>query len=143
MWRRTIPNPTLATFDQPERNMCTIKRQKTNTPLQALTLLNDPTFVEASKVLGEKMTQLYDHQESIKFGFTKLTGRPPTSKELQLLSMVQQKEYEISKLKPSMSKGWLSTGAYSIDPLLDQHLIYANAIVVSTIMNSDAFITKR
>lgn len=143
MWRRTIPNPTLATFDQPERNVCTVKRQKTNTPLQALVLLNDPTFVETAKVIGENMAHEKDIQKAIKRTFTNLTGKTPNDKELKLLADLQQKEYKIFKANPQKTKGWLATGEYQIDPTLDKHLVAANAIVASVIMNGDVAITKR
>ena len=141
--RRTIPNPTLGTFDQPERNVCTVKRQKTNTPLQALVLLNDPTFIEVSKVLGEQMTQQKDTRTSIKNTFQLLTGRKPQEKELDLLVELQAKEYQQSQQQPQKTKGWLATGAYAIDPQLDPNQVYAHAVVANVILNSDATIMKR
>ncbi|MEM6963901.1 MAG: DUF1553 domain-containing protein [Bacteroidota bacterium] len=143
MWRRTNPNPTLATFDQPERNLCTVKRQKTNTPLQALVLLNDPTFVEAAKVIGENLTRFDDVKKGIAQIFTQLTGRVPKAQELELLLEMRAQEYEIFKTNPQKSKGWLATGEYQIDPTLDQNLVAANAIVASVILNGDVTITKR
>ncbi|MBX2876063.1 MAG: DUF1553 domain-containing protein [Saprospiraceae bacterium] len=143
IWRRTIPNPTLATFDQPERQACTVRRQKTNTPLQALVLLNDPTFVEAAKVIGEKMTRQSSTEVAIQETFAKLTGRVPNPKELQMLLELQAKEYAVFTENPAKTKGWLETGAYEIDPKLDPIKIAANAVVASVILNGDATITKR
>lgn len=143
IWRRTIPNPTLATFDQPERQACTVRRQKTNTPLQALVLLNDPTFVEAAKVIGETMTRQGKPEEAIQGAFMKLTGRAPNPRELQTLLELQAKEYAVFVEKPEKAKGWLETGAYTIDPNLDANKIAANAVVASVILNGDATITKR
>lgn len=143
IWRRTIPNPTLATFDQPERQACTVRRQKTNTPLQALVLLNDPTFVEAAKVIGEHMTRTSSNETAIRNAFTKLTGRSPNQRELQMLLELQAKEYAIFTENPEKTKGWLEIGAYQIDPNLDPNRIAANAVVASVILNGDATITKR
>lgn len=143
LWRRTIPNPTLATFDQPERNLCTVKRQKTNTPLQALVLLNDPTFVEAAKAMGEQMAGEDTPIESIRSAYTKLTGTSPQQRELQLLTELQEKEYHIFKTHPDKAKGWLEAGAHIVDDRLDPNLVASYAVVASVIMNGDATITKR
>ena len=64
IWKRSVPHPTIATFDAPERSFCAVRRQETNTPLQALVLMNDPTYVEASRVLGYNMLQYSDPKAS-------------------------------------------------------------------------------
>lgn len=143
LWKRTVPFPTQATFDQPDRNECTMKRQKTNTPLQALVLLNDPTFIEASRKIGESITKSGNNPQAIKSAFLELTGRYPTSEELNVLVDLQQHEYEKFKLNPAKTKGWLESGAYRIDKNLDTNLVAANAVVASVMLNTDAFITKR
>ena len=63
--KRTVPNPTLSTFDAPSRSYCVVRRQRTNTPLQSLVTLNDPTFVEAACVLGEVMAKEGNSSQSI------------------------------------------------------------------------------
>ena len=142
-WRRTIPNPTLATFDQPERNVCTVKRQKTNTPLQALVLLNDPTFVEAAKVMGEQMAKMDDPTKGIKDAYKKLTGISPRQEEMDVLLNLQENEYKEFNKHPEKAKGWLGAGEYETDPSLDQSLIASYAVVASVIINGDVSITKR
>jgi hypothetical protein len=77
IWKRTVPNPSIATFDAPTRSECIVRRQETNTPLQALVLLNDPTFVEAARVLGEEMSNAGMDDGPVKDTFIKLTGRFP------------------------------------------------------------------
>ena len=143
MWRRTNPNPTLSTFDQPERNVCTVKRQKTTTPLQALVLLNDPTFVESSRVLAQKMSKTGSPKEGIIMAYTLLTGKIPSTEELALLIELQSKEFQLFQNDPNKLKGWLSTGEHPLDNTLSPSLVAANAVVASVILNGDVTITKR
>jgi hypothetical protein len=141
--KRSVQNPTLGTFDAPARSSCISRRQKTNTPLQALVTLNDPTFIEASKVLGETMAKEMDLTKAITDTYRKLTGRTPSEKEIGLLSALQKAEFEKFKTHPEKTKGWLNTGLYKIDGSLDMALVAANAVVANAILNSDAVITKR
>ena len=143
LWKRTVPNPTLQTFDQPTRSECTVRRQKTNTPLQALVLLNDPTFLEASKVIGETITKEGATKESVARAYKRLTGRSSTQIEIDKLMSLQQSEYKNFKSDKDKRRGWELAGEYRIDPTLDADLVAANAIVASVIINSDASITKR
>ena len=141
--KRTVPHPTLATFDASERSSCLSRRQKTNTPLQALVLLNDPTYVEASKVLGEQMAQFENATDAIRYAYRRLSARIPSEKELQLLLTLQKKELEKFSSRPEKAKGWLKTGLYKTNNQLNPAMIAANAVVANTILNSDAVITKR
>ncbi len=141
--KRSVPNPTLATFDATARSYCIMRRQKTNTPLQALVTLNDPTFVEAAKVMGEQMTRMNDSREAIITTYRKLTGRRPMPDEVNLLLTMQQAELKKFRLHPEKEAGWLNAGQYKIDKTLDSSMIAANSVVASTIINSDASLTKR
>ena len=141
--KRSVPNPTLGTFDAPSRSYCIVRRQKTNTPLQALVTLNDPTFIEAAKVMGESMARESDTRKAIINIYRKLTSKTPSDRELDLLIALQKAEYEQFKQNPDKAKGWLKTGLYKIDTTLDAATVAANAVVASTILNSDATITKR
>ena len=143
IWKRSVPHPTLATFDAPERSFCAVRRQETNPPLQALVMLNDPTYVEASRVLGNSMLTYADPKEGISEVFRKLTGRMILAKELELLADLQQSEYKKFKENSNKTNGWLNTGEFRASKSDDGALIAANAVVASTIMNSDATITKR
>jgi hypothetical protein len=120
-----------------------VRRQKTNTPLQALVTLNDPTFIEAAKVMGESMTKQADTRKAIIEMYRKLSSKIPSERELNLLLSLQKTEYEQFKQNPDKTKGWLKTGLYKIDPTLEVAAVAANAVVASTILNSDAIITKR
>lgn len=141
--KRTVPHPTLATFDGSSRSYCIVRRQKTNTPLQALVTLNDPTFVEASCALGEQMAKEGDARKAIINTYVKLTGRTPSPPEVDLLMDLQKNELKKFNLHPEKAKGWINTGQFKVDKKLDSSLVAANAVVASTIINSDASLTKR
>jgi hypothetical protein len=141
--KRTVPNPTLANFDGPSRASCVVRRQSTNTPLQALVTLNDPTFIEAAKVIGETMSQQKDTTTAITNAYRQLTGLTPNAKVIALLAALQLNEYNKFKANPTKTKGWLNTGLYKINKTLDACWVAANTVVASTILNSDASITKR
>ncbi len=143
IWKRSVPHPTIATFDAPDRSICTVRRQKTNTPLQALVLLNDPTYIEAARLLGKAMVDYGDIPSGISATFKKLTGRSIQPKELELLTDLQHSEYENFNANPSKTEGWLNTGEFQLEGSYNKSLVAANAVVASTIMNLDATITKR
>ncbi|MEA5257792.1 DUF1553 domain-containing protein [Arcicella aquatica] len=141
--KRAVPNPTLATFDATSRSSCVVRRQKTNTPLQALVTLNDPTFVEASKVMGEQMAKIGDVNKGIIYIYRKLTGRTPQPQEVALLAQLQRVSRAKFQQYPQKAKGILKAGQYVVDKKLDTSLIAANTLVTNTILNSDATLTKR
>lgn len=143
IWKRTVPNPTISIFDAPTRDLCSTRRQKTNTPLQALVILNDPTYVEASRVLGKQITEAEDLKTGISYAFKRLTGRQISDKELSVLTELQKDEYKKFDSNIEKTKGWLNTGEYKISETDNKALIAANSVVASTIMNADASITKR
>lgn len=142
-WKRTIPHPTQATFDAPSRANCTVRRQKTSTPLQALVLLNDPIFLEAAKVLGQKISKASNAEVAIAAAFKRLSGRSPTSDELEVLLQLQQQEVEKFKADSGKTTGWLQAGEFELDPSISPALLAANAVVASTIINADASVIKR
>jgi len=87
-WKRSVPHPAMLAFDMPFRESCTVKRSRTNTPMQALTLMNDPTFVEASKFLAARMIREGggDAAGRIAHGFRLVLARPPGPEELAVLT---------------------------------------------------------
>jgi len=141
--KRSVPNPTLATFDAGSRSYCVVRRQQTNTPLQALVTLNDPTFIEASSVLGEQITRAGNGSQGIIDAYRKLTGRTPAAQEVTLLMKLRDAEQTKFRAHPAKTKGWLHTGQYIADKKLNAALVAANAVVANTILNSDAALTKR
>ncbi len=93
-WKRSLPPPALVTFDAPTRELCTACRSRTNTPLQALVLLNDPTYVEAARALGTRaMREAGPEPESrIAYAFRLCTGRLPTRRETEVLTGVLRQQ---------------------------------------------------
>src|SRR5512143_3549539 len=85
--KRTCPPPTLQTFDAPEREFCVVRRSVTNTPLQALALMNDPTFVEASRKLAERILTEggADEKSRLRFSVGLVLCRPPRAAERDVL----------------------------------------------------------
>ncbi|PPL02344.1 DUF1553 domain-containing protein [Parapedobacter indicus] len=143
MIKRSVPHPTLSTFDATSRSYCIVRRQKTNTPLQALVMLNDPTFVEASRAMGEEMTKIADARQAITQAYRRLTSRHPAREELDLLMNLQAAERRKFATDPNKSQGWLTLGQHRSSKKLDASLLAANTVVASTILNSDAALTKR
>ena len=143
VWKRTVPHPTQATFDAPSRSGCTVRRQKTATPLQSLVLLNDPTFVEAARVMGQQMIKMPDATAAISSIFEKLTGRSVQPGELTLLLRQFAEEKKTFEQMPAKTKGWLSTGEYPLDKQSPAADLAAYAVVASTILNTDAALVKR
>jgi mono/diheme cytochrome c family protein len=93
-WKRTIPPPTLATFDSSSREACVVRESRTNTPLQALALMNEPTFVMAANALGERvMREATTPEERIERAMLHVVGRRPTTDELAILKSAL-KRYE-------------------------------------------------
>jgi hypothetical protein len=99
-WRRSNPYPSMATFDAPNREVCTVRRVRTNTPLQALVTLNDPVFVEAAQALARKIVAEGGSttRDRLVYAFRACTSRPPRDDELARLSGLY--EQTLAKLQP-------------------------------------------
>lgn len=143
--RRTSPHPAMTAFDAPDRSICTVKREKTNTPLQALVLLNDPQFVEAARVLAERMQkeggEAIDAQ--LQYAFRLLCSRWPTAKEMKLMNQQYQMAITKYQSQPDAADELLEIGAYPFDKSLDRAKTAALAIVANTLMNFDEAYMKR
>ena len=140
VWKRTTPPPAMMNFDTSERNLCSIKRQSTSTPLQALVLMNDPQFVEASRILAERMILEGGPSDAdrISFGFRALTSRSPNEGELETLTELLRLETQSFRQNPEAASLLLKTGEYPRSLSLDASEVAAYATVASTIMNFDA-----
>jgi len=111
-WQRTFLHPTMMNFDAPTREECAVSRVNSNTPLQALDLLNDPTFVEAARVFGERILDEggINLQSQIQWGFQQAMGRRPENDELQLLIDLHAKSLDHFKADPTETSQYLKIG---------------------------------
>lgn len=143
-WKRSAPPPTMDTFDTPGRSRCAVRRQRTSTPLQALALLNDPQFLEAARVLAERVLESGgDDDQRITEAFRLLTGRHPQEEELALLRRLLDEGRGGFRAEPARARELLQVGERPRDGRLDPVQVASLGVVVSTVMNHDASVTKR
>ena len=143
--RRSTPHPAMIAFNAPSRSVCTVKRESTTTPLQALVLLNDPQFVECARVLAQRM-QLEGGESAesqVRYGFRLLCGRSPDVNEIQLLQKQFQLALDKYQSDPRAADALLSVGEYPFDESLDTIQTAALAMVANTVMNFDGAYMKR
>jgi len=137
-WKRTIPVPSMLTFDASERAMCTVKRQATSTPLQSLVLLNDPQYIEASRVLAEQVLQTTEApSEWIKKTFKRVISRLPSEKELELLMEIYDTELARFNVEANNDAKIIGIGASKVDKEIDKSKLAAMTVVASAIFNLD------
>ena len=143
--RRTQPHPAMVAFDSPSREVCTINRENTNTPLQALVLLNDKQFVEASKILAQRVqNEGGDSIEGqISYAFRLVTSRKPKLEELSILKELFNNQQARFQKNPKEAMDYLTVGEKMIDKSLDKNKTAALAVVANTLLNHDEAYTKR
>jgi hypothetical protein len=141
--RRTVPPPAMITFDAPNREICNVRRPRTNTPLQALALMNDPTFVEAARVLaGRVVREVEDDSSRITRAFRLLMARHPSRQELETLRGTLQFYREGYTRDANAVDRLLSVGESKIRDEAKPADTAALTAVVMVIMNLDETITK-
>jgi len=144
VWKRTVPPPSLNLFDAPDREKCAARRAVTNTPLQALVLLNDPAYVEASRALAQRT--LRDGGQSdrtrIDFAFKAATARIPDAKERAVL-LGSLSEFRATYRDRENAAKLLSVGESKPDANVDPRELAAWTTVASMILNLDETITKQ
>ena len=143
--RRTAPHPAMTAFDVPSREVCIVKRENTNTPLQALILLNDTQFVEASKILAERMQKEGGDsiEQQISYGFRLAVSRAPKKQESEILRNLYERQSERFKANPKEASAFLAIGEKAVDKKLNNDKTAALAIVANTILNHDETYMKR
>jgi hypothetical protein len=142
--KRTATPVNLTLFDQPSREYCVIRRSRTDTPLQALDLMNDPTYLECSRVLAEKMMTDGGATPATRlaYGFKRATGREPTAHEAEILSAGFERQLDRLKKDPAAAKELLSVGKAPVNAKLDQSELAAYAVSAGVMLNLDEVVTK-
>lgn len=143
-WRRTAPPPSMMTFDAAGRETCVVRRSRTNTPLQALDLMNDVSFLEAARALGERMIKEGGKrpEERIAFAFRLATARRPAPRETDVLVNSFRFYHDKFLTDRKAAVEYLKHGERARDESLDASEAAAYAAIASLILNLDETVTK-
>jgi hypothetical protein len=143
-WKRTIAPPSMLAFDAAPRETCIVRETRTNTPLQALGLMNDVTYVEAARKLAERMIQEGGQApgERVAYGFRLATAREPSSGEQEILLRGFRRYLDRYQTRPADAEKLLSMGDSARDEALPPAELAAYAATASMILNLDEVITK-
>lgn len=141
IWKRTAAPPNMLLFDAPTRETCRVRRSRTNTPLQALTLMNEETYLEAARVLAQRALQAKSGAELLTV-FRQILLRKPTDIELKSLSNSYARRIVKFRDNPTGVAGVINQGTFEVDRSLDQPKLAALATVCSTLLNLDEAVTK-
>jgi hypothetical protein len=145
-WKRTSPPPAMMTLDAAKRDVCQVKRQTTATPLQALVLLNDPQYVEASRALAERVLLGQpdgDVDSRMVEMFQRLTSRVPDRKEVSVLRRLLEEQHRYFLEDPENAARFLAVGDHQPDASLDAAELAAWATVAEALLNFDETVTLR
>ncbi|MGC4002312.1 MAG: DUF1553 domain-containing protein [Pirellulales bacterium] len=131
-------------LDAPSREICTVKRSRTNTPLQSLALLNEPTYVEAVRKLGERMLALgaSTQAERLSHGFRLTTSRTPNERELEVLTKLHEDSLRRFRERPEAAESFLQVGASRSAETLDRVELAAYTMTANILLNLDEALTR-
>lgn len=143
-WKRTVPPPTLSAFDAPDREKCIARRAITNTPLQALITLNDPTYIEAARVMAQRalLSPGITDATRITSLFRQATARPPDQKEIRVLTELLRQQQARFRQNPAAATSLIRIGETVAEASLNPAELAAWTMVASAILNLDETITK-
>jgi hypothetical protein len=143
-WKRTVAPPTMVTLDASSREACVVQRSRTNTPLQALALMNDVTFVEAARVFSQRMmTECADDPaQQISQAFMMATAREPRPEELAILQRSYERNLGLYEIDPEAAKQLIHSGEFAVNADLNPAKLAALTTVTSLILNLDEVVTK-
>jgi hypothetical protein len=139
----TVPPPSMIIFDASNRDQCEVKRVQTNTPLQALVMMNDPAVWEASRVLAQRLIgETGSDEEKIEKAFRSIVCRKPSEKEKDVLKKYYDEELELFTSKKQDAKLALKAGEYPQDTKADANKLAALMKTINTMYNLEETITK-
>jgi hypothetical protein len=144
IWKRTGAPPTMLLFDAPNREVCVPKRSRTNTPLQALALLNEVTYIEAARALAERMMREggAKPEERLATGYRLATARKPDAETLLLLRDGFGSRLAEFQADPASAKALIAHGASKPDPSLDPAELAAYTVSANVLLNLDRVVTR-
>jgi hypothetical protein len=142
-WKRTVTPPVMAAFDATAREACTVNRARTNTPLQALALLNDVPFVESARVLAERaLREAKTPDERLSLSFLRVVGRRPDLKEMSVLRPALERHLEHYRQDEQAARKLASVGYSQRDEKLKVHEVAAYTAITALILNLDEVVTR-
>src|SRR6185436_10398090 len=143
-WRRVCTYPTFATFDAPSREVCISRRPRSNTPLQALAALNEPTLLEAARVLAQRILLHGGSKpgQQMDYAFRLCLARPPSQPERQRLVDLYQQQIKSFERDPQSAESLLNVGSAERPANLDARKLAAWMMVANVLLNLDEVITK-
>jgi mono/diheme cytochrome c family protein len=143
-WKRTAAPPQMTTFDAPSRESCTVRRERTNTPLQALEMMNETQFVEASRALAERGMKEggAKAEERLAYVFRLATARQPDAKELAELVAAYKDHLAVYTKDVAAAKKLITVGESKPDAKLNPSELAALTMVSNLILNLDEVINK-
>ena len=142
-WKRSVPHPAMIAFDAPGREVCALRRPRSNTPLQALNLMNDPAYIEAARHLALRMIKAAPNVPTqIQHGYRTLLAREASTAELAVLTRAFERTRADFTKDPKATTGLLKTGAATPDAKIDPAVIAAMTSVASTMLCLDETVTK-
>jgi hypothetical protein len=143
-WKRTVAPPAMVAFDASTRETCTVRESRTNTPLQALDLLNDVTYLEASRKLAERVLQMpaLSPSQRIERAFRLVLSRRPTTAEARILRQSYDRRLTAFRADPDSARKLLAIGQSPRDTRLDMAELAAGTTTASLIFNLSEAVTK-
>lgn len=143
-WRRTIHPPGMEVFDAPSREVCTSRRERTNTPLQALTLMNDVTYVEAARALARRLIREGGptDEDRVEFGFRLVTSRRPEPAEIEVLRRGLERHRSAYENDPAAAAQLVKVGESALGPEMDAVQLAAHTALANGLLNLDETIHR-